>query len=93
LLINPSFFPILGVDALIDMKLEKDKNLREESRFYWKEIADGTFKFDRKEAEVRILNVAKIPSGKFLFGCNYCSCWYVIMTGCSVAEANTTGAD
>ncbi|KAJ8437038.1 hypothetical protein Cgig2_025885 [Carnegiea gigantea] len=44
-----------SVHALIDMKLEKHKNLREESRFYWKEIADGTFKFDRKEAEVAAL--------------------------------------
>lgn len=44
-----------NVSALIDMKLEKHKNLREESGFYWKEITDGTFKFDRKESEVAAL--------------------------------------
>ncbi len=41
-----------NVNALIDMKLEKHKNLREESRFYWREIYDGTLKFDRRESEV-----------------------------------------
>ncbi|KAL8489554.1 hypothetical protein ACS0TY_025459 [Phlomoides rotata] len=40
-----------NVNALIDMKLEKHKNLREEAAFYWREISDGTFKFDRKECE------------------------------------------
>ncbi|KMT15025.1 hypothetical protein BVRB_3g061500 [Beta vulgaris subsp. vulgaris] len=44
-----------SVSSLIDSKLEKHKNLREESRFYWKEISDGTFKFDRKESEVSAL--------------------------------------
>ncbi|MBA0734148.1 hypothetical protein Gogos_018091, partial [Gossypium gossypioides] len=44
-----------NVNALIDMKLEKHKNLREESRFYWREITDGTLKFDRREAEVAAL--------------------------------------
>lgn len=44
-----------NVNALIDMKLEKHKNLREESRFYWREISDGTLKFDRREAEVAAL--------------------------------------
>jgi len=41
-----------NVDALIDNKLEKHKNLREESSFYWSEIQFGTLKFDRKEIEV-----------------------------------------
>lgn len=41
-----------NVGALIDMKLEKYKNLREESSFFWGEISEGTLKFDRKEAEV-----------------------------------------
>lgn len=41
-----------NVDALIDMKLEKHKNLREESGFYWPEVYDGTLKFDRRECEV-----------------------------------------
>ena len=41
-----------NVTALIDMKLEKYKNLKEESRFYWQEIQRGTLKFNRKEAEV-----------------------------------------
>ncbi|XP_052289862.1 insulin-degrading enzyme-like 1, peroxisomal isoform X4 [Citrus sinensis] len=40
-----------NVNALIDMKLEKHKNLNEESGFYWHEISDGTLKFDRREAE------------------------------------------
>lgn len=36
------------------MKLEKHKNLNEESSFYWREIADGTLKFDRRESEVSV---------------------------------------
>ncbi|KAF2289393.1 hypothetical protein GH714_035782 [Hevea brasiliensis] len=44
-----------NVNALIDMKLEKHKNLREESGFYWREIYDGTLKFDRKDSEVAAL--------------------------------------
>ncbi|KAL5556247.1 hypothetical protein UlMin_038483 [Ulmus minor] len=44
-----------NVNALIDIKLEKHKNLREESRFYWREIAAGTLKFDRRECEVAAL--------------------------------------
>ncbi|KAK9921956.1 hypothetical protein M0R45_030448 [Rubus argutus] len=44
-----------NVNTLIDMKLEKHKNLREEAGFYWREIAVGTLKFDRKEAEIAAL--------------------------------------
>ncbi|PKA63852.1 Zinc-metallopeptidase, peroxisomal [Apostasia shenzhenica] len=44
-----------NVNALIDMKLEKHKNLSEESSFYWREIVDGTLKFDRKVIEVAAL--------------------------------------
>jgi len=44
-----------NVDALIDVKLEKHKNLREQSRFYWREIEDGTLKFDRKKIEADVL--------------------------------------
>ncbi|OWM67243.1 insulin-degrading enzyme-like 1, peroxisomal [Punica granatum] len=44
-----------NVNALIDMKLEKHKNLREESQFHWREISDGTLKFDRRESEVAAL--------------------------------------
>ncbi|XP_062117725.1 insulin-degrading enzyme-like 1, peroxisomal isoform X2 [Humulus lupulus] len=44
-----------NVNALVDMKLEKHKNLREESGVYWREISDGTLKFDRREAEVAAL--------------------------------------
>ncbi|KAI6696779.1 hypothetical protein NL676_016898 [Syzygium grande] len=44
-----------NVNALIDMKMEKHKNLREECAFYWKEISDGTQKFDRRETEVAAL--------------------------------------
>ncbi|MQM18488.1 hypothetical protein Taro_051480 [Colocasia esculenta] len=43
------------VNALIDMKLEKDKNLWEESSFFWSEIANGTLRFDRIELEVAAL--------------------------------------
>jgi len=43
-----------NVSALIDMKLEKYKNIHEESAFFWGEISEGTLKFDRKEAEVCI---------------------------------------
>ncbi|KAJ8755593.1 hypothetical protein K2173_022172 [Erythroxylum novogranatense] len=48
-----------NVNALIDMKLEKHKNLSEESGFYWREIADGTFKFDRRKCEVAALRQLK----------------------------------
>ena len=41
-----------NVNALVDAKLEKFKNLREEARFYWGEISEGTLKFDRRESEV-----------------------------------------
>ncbi|XP_034693359.1 insulin-degrading enzyme-like 1, peroxisomal isoform X1 [Vitis riparia] len=44
-----------NVNTLVDMKLEKYKNLWEESGFYWQEIYDGTLKFDRTEAEVAAL--------------------------------------
>ncbi|CAL1352436.1 unnamed protein product [Linum trigynum] len=44
-----------NVNALINMKLEKVKNLSEESSYYWNEISEGTLKFDRKECEVAAL--------------------------------------
>ncbi|XP_019456155.1 PREDICTED: insulin-degrading enzyme-like 1, peroxisomal [Lupinus angustifolius] len=44
-----------NVNALIDMKLEKHKNLREESSFFWREIDNGTLRFDRKDFEVEAL--------------------------------------
>ncbi|KAI3984394.1 hypothetical protein MKX01_011348 [Papaver californicum] len=44
-----------NVNALIDMKLEKHKNLSEETSFYWREIFDGTLKFDRREIEIAAL--------------------------------------
>jgi insulysin len=43
------------VKSLIDSKLEKFKNLWEESDFYWGEIQAGTLKFDRVESEVSVL--------------------------------------
>ncbi|KAK9290743.1 hypothetical protein L1049_008919 [Liquidambar formosana] len=43
------------VNALIDKKLAKHQNLWEESEFYWKEISNGTLKFDRRESEVEAL--------------------------------------
>ncbi|KAL0724770.1 hypothetical protein Bca4012_039369 [Brassica carinata] len=48
-----------NVTALTDMKLEKHKNLSEESRFYWGEIKNGTLKFNRIEAEVAALRELK----------------------------------
>jgi insulysin len=42
------------VKSLIDSKLEKFKNLWEESHFYWGEIEAGTLKFDRVESEVSV---------------------------------------
>ncbi|GLT27132.1 hypothetical protein SLA2020_417190 [Shorea laevis] len=50
-----------NVNALIDMKLEKHKNLREESWFYWREITNGTRKFNRIEAEVAALRQLTQP--------------------------------
>eukprot|EP00252_Welwitschia_mirabilis_P027613 TRINITY_DN9512_c0_g2_i7.p1 TRINITY_DN9512_c0_g2~~TRINITY_DN9512_c0_g2_i7.p1 ORF type:complete len:1006 (+),score=221.01 TRINITY_DN9512_c0_g2_i7:195-3212(+) len=44
-----------NVKALIEIKLEKFKNLREESSFYWREIEDGTLNFERKSKEVALL--------------------------------------
>ena len=46
-----------NINALIDLKLEKHKNLREEAAFFWKDISDGTFLFDRKESEVSCILV------------------------------------
>ncbi|KAL0867024.1 hypothetical protein Bca101_046142 [Brassica carinata] len=48
-----------NVTALIDMKLEKHKNLNEESSFYWREIKNGTLKFNRKDEEVAALRELK----------------------------------
>ncbi|KFK34996.1 hypothetical protein AALP_AA5G220700 [Arabis alpina] len=48
-----------NVTALIDMKLEKHKNLSEESWFYWGEIQSGTFKFNRIDEEVAALRELK----------------------------------
>ena len=41
--------------SLIDSKLEKFKNLWEESHFYWREIEARTLKFDRVDSEVSVL--------------------------------------
>lgn len=57
-----------NVNALIDMKLEKHKNLREESAFYWREIVDGTLKFDRRDSEVSAaLLCASLPQLLFSY--------------------------
>ncbi|TVU34897.1 hypothetical protein EJB05_16753 [Eragrostis curvula] len=48
-----------NVKSLIDSKLEKFKNLWEESQFYWGEIEAGTLKFDRVESEVALLRELK----------------------------------
>ncbi|KAI3750269.1 hypothetical protein L2E82_20902 [Cichorium intybus] len=44
-----------NVNALIEMKLEKHKNLSEEAGYFCQEIQDGTLKFDRKDHEVAAL--------------------------------------
>ncbi|GLT37044.1 hypothetical protein SLA2020_113820 [Shorea laevis] len=44
-----------NVNALIEEKLKKQKNLVEESRFYWEEICAGTIKFDWEDGEVEAL--------------------------------------
>ncbi|KAL2952719.1 hypothetical protein AAZX31_19G126700 [Glycine max] len=44
-----------NVNALIDVKLEKHKNLWEESSFFWQEINYGTLRFDRKDYEIEAL--------------------------------------
>ena len=51
-LLTWSFLVQRNVKSLIDSKLEKFKNLWEESHFYWREIGTGTLKFDRVESEV-----------------------------------------
>nr|GMD39795.1 insulin-degrading enzyme-like 1, peroxisomal [Ipomoea batatas] len=43
------------VNALIDVKLEKFKNIWEEADFFWWEIYGGTYKFDRVPMEVAAL--------------------------------------
>uniref|UniRef100_A0A0E0C8H8 Peptidase M16 N-terminal domain-containing protein n=1 Tax=Oryza meridionalis TaxID=40149 RepID=A0A0E0C8H8_9ORYZ len=48
-----------NVKSLVDSKLEKFKNLWEESHFYWGEIEAGTLKFDRVESEVALLRELK----------------------------------
>uniref|UniRef100_A0A0E0FTY4 Peptidase M16 N-terminal domain-containing protein n=1 Tax=Oryza nivara TaxID=4536 RepID=A0A0E0FTY4_ORYNI len=47
------------VKSLIDSKLEKSKNLWEESDFYWGEIEAGTLQFDRGRSEVSLLRELK----------------------------------
>ncbi|XP_048142037.1 insulin-degrading enzyme-like 1, peroxisomal isoform X2 [Rhodamnia argentea] len=43
------------LNALIESKMEKDKNLWEECERHWEEITDRTFLFDRVETEVAAL--------------------------------------
>lgn len=43
------------VNALIDVKLEKFKNLWEETNYFWWEISGGTYKFNRIPMEVEAL--------------------------------------
>ncbi|XP_075101530.1 insulin-degrading enzyme-like 1, peroxisomal [Nicotiana tabacum] len=45
------------VNALIDIKLEKFKNLSEETNYFWWEISGGTLRFDRIENEVAALKL------------------------------------
>ncbi|KMZ64568.1 putative Insulin-degrading enzyme [Zostera marina] len=48
-----------NVNALIDMKLEKHKNLWEECAFYWNEIVSGTLNFNRRDLEIAALRELK----------------------------------
>ncbi|GMH08169.1 hypothetical protein Nepgr_010009 [Nepenthes gracilis] len=57
-----------NVDALIQVKLEKFKNLSEESKFYWQEIVNGTFKFDRRESEIAALRQLTLEELRDFFG-------------------------
>ncbi|CAD6269277.1 unnamed protein product [Miscanthus lutarioriparius] len=47
------------VKSLTDSKLEKCKNLWQQSYFYWGEIEAGTLKFDRSSSEVAVLRELK----------------------------------
>nr|GEV80050.1 insulin-degrading enzyme-like 1, peroxisomal isoform X2 [Tanacetum cinerariifolium] len=51
-----------NITALIEMKLEKHMNLREESAYYWREIQYGNLKFDRKEYEGRAIEFIRAVS-------------------------------
>uniref|UniRef100_A0A7I4B9I0 Insulin-degrading enzyme-like 1, peroxisomal n=1 Tax=Physcomitrium patens TaxID=3218 RepID=A0A7I4B9I0_PHYPA len=48
-----------NAEVLMDMKLEKCKNIWEESDFYWREISRGSLQFDRKKNEVNALKELK----------------------------------
>ena len=39
--------------VLMDVKMEKYKNIWEESDFYWTEINGGSLQFDRRDVEVK----------------------------------------
>lgn len=45
--------------VLLDVKMEKYKNLWEESDFYWREINGGSLQFDRSDMEVQALKELK----------------------------------
>lgn len=47
------------VNILMDLKMEKYKNLWEESDFYWREINDGSLQFDRRDIEGEALKALK----------------------------------
>jgi insulysin len=47
------------VDALIERKLEKHKNLWEESNYFWGEIDGGTLTFNRPRVEAALPQVNK----------------------------------
>ena len=64
--------------SLIDSKLEKFKNLWEESHFYWGEIGAGTLKFDRVESEVSVLLSATMPVKEIVSS--------IKQTGCSLSS-------
>ena len=58
----PEMLSTMGADefatyrrALLDLKLQKDKTLRQETSRYWSEIPHGTLDFERsqKDAEAR----------------------------------------
>ncbi|KAG0597423.1 hypothetical protein M758_UG337100 [Ceratodon purpureus] len=45
--------------VLMDVKMEKYKNLWEESDFFWREINGGSLQFDRRDIEVKALKELK----------------------------------
>jgi insulysin len=48
------------VDALINKKEQKKKNLREEKDYFWNRLASGYYDFDRSESDIEFLKSFKL---------------------------------